>query len=317
MQCRVTVLTTVLLGAVVLAGCATGGQAPLVHHEVVGTGPAVVVLHGGPGVAHDYLRPEWDRLAAAGYRVIYYDQRGCGRSPGAPQFRWKRDVEDLDRLLGRVSPDGPVVLAGSSWGPHLALLFARERPDRVRALVLSGTPPWPDWAAHLETSDELSRVLVESGARTPAQIARTDSLNSGLRPSALPPPDSVALVAAGLPPVLAGRIAAHPTGNGSCPDVWLSKMAEAHTLPPMDSLAAVRAPTLLVEGTRFVPRAPDGSRSVAAVIPNARVVSVNAGHDPWLEAPDEFFRVVTDFLNGLGSAGTANQSAPPGAAGER
>ena len=46
----------------------------------VGAGPLVVVLHGGPGAHHDYLLPQYDRLAA-GREVLYYDQRGGGRSP--------------------------------------------------------------------------------------------------------------------------------------------------------------------------------------------------------------------------------------------
>ena len=46
----------------------------------VGRGPPVVVLHGGPGAHHDYLLPGCDRLAG-GRTLIYYDQRGGGRSP--------------------------------------------------------------------------------------------------------------------------------------------------------------------------------------------------------------------------------------------
>ncbi|TFG42543.1 MAG: peptidase, partial [Gemmatimonadales bacterium] len=45
----------------------------------VGSGPATVVLHGGPGAHHDYLLPGFDALAT-GRTLIYYDQRGGGRS---------------------------------------------------------------------------------------------------------------------------------------------------------------------------------------------------------------------------------------------
>src|SRR5437870_9684409 len=44
-----------------------------------GTGPSVVVLHGGPGAHHDYLLPQYD-LLARGRTLLYYDQRGGGRS---------------------------------------------------------------------------------------------------------------------------------------------------------------------------------------------------------------------------------------------
>src|SRR5437867_1823005 len=47
----------------------------------VGHGPPVVVLHGGPGAHHDYLLPQYDHLAEGGRTLLYYDQRGGGRSP--------------------------------------------------------------------------------------------------------------------------------------------------------------------------------------------------------------------------------------------
>src|SRR3989442_7954453 len=47
----------------------------------VGHGPRVVVLHGGPGAHHDYLLPQYDLLAEGGRALLYYDQRGGGRSP--------------------------------------------------------------------------------------------------------------------------------------------------------------------------------------------------------------------------------------------
>ena len=49
------------------------------HCRVVGEGPTIVVLHGGPDFDHTYLLPELDRLAGA-FRLVYYDQRGRGRS---------------------------------------------------------------------------------------------------------------------------------------------------------------------------------------------------------------------------------------------
>ena len=50
------------------------------YERRIGEGPAVVVLHGGPGAHHDYLLPGFDALAR-GRMLVYYDQRGGGRSP--------------------------------------------------------------------------------------------------------------------------------------------------------------------------------------------------------------------------------------------
>jgi proline iminopeptidase len=65
----------------------------------VGLGPPVVVLHGGPGAHHDYLLPGFDRIAT-GRTLVYYDQRGGGRSP-VPRdvpVGWREQVEDLEVL---------------------------------------------------------------------------------------------------------------------------------------------------------------------------------------------------------------------------
>ena len=54
------------------------GQSPALAYWTVGNKKEVViVLHGGPGAGHQYLRPEWDNLSSIA-KVIYYDQRGCG-----------------------------------------------------------------------------------------------------------------------------------------------------------------------------------------------------------------------------------------------
>jgi pimeloyl-ACP methyl ester carboxylesterase len=118
-------------------------EAEPIHVVEVGSGPTtVIVLHGGPGLGHQYLRPEWDILGGH-YRVVYYDQRGCGQSTRRGPYRWEQHVTDLHSLVLRYKAHGPVVLAGSSWGSWLALLYAWSHPHEVDALVLSGMPPWP------------------------------------------------------------------------------------------------------------------------------------------------------------------------------
>src|SRR5688572_875236 len=65
----------------------------------IGTGPPTVVLHGGPGAHHDYLLPGFDALAH-GRELIYYDQRGGGRSPVSREtpVGWREHVADLEAL---------------------------------------------------------------------------------------------------------------------------------------------------------------------------------------------------------------------------
>ena len=74
-------------------------QAQLYVREI-GTGWPIIVIHGGPDFDHCYLLPEMDRLADA-FRLIYYDQRGRGRSargvrPGDVSIR--SEIEDLESV---------------------------------------------------------------------------------------------------------------------------------------------------------------------------------------------------------------------------
>jgi proline iminopeptidase len=98
-----------------------------------GTGPLVVLLHGGPGL-WDYLAP----LAALlddTFTVVRFDQRGCGRSTGDDgPFTIAQAVDDLDQL--RMALGFPRwAVAGHSWGAELALRYAAACPDHVTSVA--------------------------------------------------------------------------------------------------------------------------------------------------------------------------------------
>ena len=112
-------------------------------------GIAVVVLHGGPGGGcSPAMRRYFD---PAVYRVILFDQRGCGRSrPHASvdaNTTWHlvADIEHIRSLLGIDS----WMVFGGSWGATLALIYAQAFPARVQTLILRGvflmTRPELDW----------------------------------------------------------------------------------------------------------------------------------------------------------------------------
>src|SRR6516165_6536739 len=101
----------------------------------IGDGPEVaVMLHGGPGASHDYLRPQLDALAVPGRRrLFYYDQRGGGRSPldaGTKPAGQRVHVEDLEAIRRHLGQE-QLTIVGYSWGALLGMLYAIEHPDRV------------------------------------------------------------------------------------------------------------------------------------------------------------------------------------------
>ena len=101
-------------------------------------GIPVVVLHGGPGGGcSPAMRRYFD---PAIYRVILFDQRGCGRSrPHASvvaNTTWHL-VADIEAIRVVLGIDAWMVFGGS-WGATLGLIYAQEHPARVRALILRG-----------------------------------------------------------------------------------------------------------------------------------------------------------------------------------
>jgi proline iminopeptidase len=117
------------------------GSASLYAREI-GRGRPLIVLHGGPDFDHAYFLPDLDRLADA-FRLIYYDQRGRGKSAEGVQpddVSLASDVEDVDRVRRHFQLESSAVL-GHSWGTVLALEYALRHPTRVSHLILMNPAP--------------------------------------------------------------------------------------------------------------------------------------------------------------------------------
>src|SRR5512138_3298537 len=96
----------------------------------------LLCLHGGPGMAHDYLEP-LEALAETGRQVIFYDQVGCGKSdhPHDPSL-WeiKLFVEEVDAVRKFLALD-QIHLFGQSWGGFLAQEYMFTEPGGVKSLI--------------------------------------------------------------------------------------------------------------------------------------------------------------------------------------
>jgi len=106
--------------------------------------PPLVVLHGGPGLTHEYV-DRFKLLAEGGRAVIHYDQIGNGRSTHlrakGPEF-WQVELflAELANLLGHLGIADSYHLLGQSWGGMLAAEHAVRCPSGLRALVIADSP---------------------------------------------------------------------------------------------------------------------------------------------------------------------------------
>lgn len=113
--------------------------------------PVLVFLHGGPGYNSYTFEHSAGPLLEPHYQVLYFDQRGAGRSNGrrAPAaFGMARTVDDLEALRAHLGMDR-LVLIGHSFGGLVAAEFAHRHPARVAAVVMvDSTPDMPAALAH-------------------------------------------------------------------------------------------------------------------------------------------------------------------------
>ena len=138
-----------------------------------GTGDKVLLcLNGGPGLPCDYLREAHAPLADQGYRVVAFDQLGCGRSDKPKdQSLWEisRYVEEVETVRTSLNL-GKVNLLGHSWGGWLGIEYAITHPQNLNSLILSNTcGDMP----HLIS--ELNRLRGALGPETVAMMQRHEA----------------------------------------------------------------------------------------------------------------------------------------------
>jgi proline iminopeptidase len=286
------------------------GRASL-YVRVVGQGPPVLVLHGGPDFDHSYLLPELDRLGDA-FRVVYYDQRGRGRS--AEHVRPEdvslgTDVEDVDAVRRHLGLEAPILL-GHSWGTVLALEYALRHPTHVSRLILMNPAP-------ASTSDRNATRQAYLEALGPAmdrqrQILESEAYRAG-NPEAVTARYRIHFQAALQRPEDHARLMTRmeaafrrqgKQGILKARAVEDRLMGDTWEQPGYDLLPKLRdlpVPTLVLAADHdFIPV--QVARHIAEAIPNGKLVTLNqCGHFAYLECPDEVRKAMDGFFGKRGA----------------
>jgi pimeloyl-ACP methyl ester carboxylesterase len=245
-----------------------------------GQGPALLFLHGGPGLSDyaDLLAPD-----LGGWRVVHYQQRGLSPSTVDGPFTVEQHVADAIAVLDARGVNQAVVV-GHSWGAHLALELALAHPERVVGMVLIDGPGVTGDGGIAEMgqaligrlapggSDRLQEIagrMAASGPTDDAVTEQTALLWPGYfaEPATAPPWPSTMRVSA----------AAYLGTTGSL----LERLASGFA----DSLSGITAPVIFVLGEQSPMPVAQGEEA-AALIPSAQVRMIPAaGHLPWVEHP--------------------------------
>src|SRR5919205_324454 len=308
-----TVLT--LFGARALAqegpgeGYIRAADGVRIFYKVEGGGPeTLVAVHGGPGNTLESIRADLEPLAK-NRRVIYYDQRGGGRSDlvrDKSKLTVAKHVADLEAVRQHFKLDR-MTLLGNSWGGLLISFYAVAHPDRVERMILHD-PGEPTKAFAMEAVDEISARV---GSRYRGERAKRYDFVSNPRnwvkaedPRALCREWFEMLLPTYVAKVenvkrLKGDVCAGPVEAVRYQQVvsmliW-ETIGDWDILP---QLPKVKAPVLIIHGEDG-PIPVESSEAWARGYPNSRLLVVkDAGHLAHVEQPEIFFPAVETFLRG-------------------
>ncbi|ARC56672.1 L-amino acid amidase [Frondihabitans sp. 762G35] len=263
----------------------------------------LIVLHGGPGMAHDYVKNLAALADETGRTVVHYDQFGCGRSthrPEAPASFWNADlfVEEFAALVEHLGFAEYHVL-GQSWGGMLGAEIAVTRPVGLRSLAICNSPAsmqlWVEGAAELrsalpaETQEALDRHESAGTTDDPEYLAATAVFYERHVCRITPTPQDFADSEA----QMEHEPTVYHTMNGP---------NEFHVIGTMrdwtivDRLGEVTAPTLVVAGEFDEATPATWQPFVDGIAGATSHVFPGASHCTHLEQPEAFRDVISGFL---------------------
>lgn len=267
------------------------------YYESVGRGDPVIVVHGGPGMDHVYLRPGMEGLATT-HRVIFYDQRGAGRTEGeanSSTITLDLFMADITALADSLRL-GRFTLVGHSFGGLVAMHYAARHPERLRALVLMNTVE-PGRKYTIPMTD----MLMER--RTAADQAETQRL---MQSDAMKRQDTSAVNAMlrlSFRSLFADRTRADqlrlsldPRTVKNMANVATNLIRSMGTFDFWPVAARITAPTLIIQGVEDAMPL-QMVRELQQAIPGSELVLVNdAGHFPYIEQPGPTFEAIRRFV---------------------
>jgi pimeloyl-ACP methyl ester carboxylesterase len=258
----------------------TDDDGPLIAGRRTGTGPPVLLLHGGPGLSFEYLRDLADELAQEN-DVAWYQQRGQEPSAAEGPYTVAADIADARRVLDVLGWQRAYIV-GHSWGGQLALHVAQAMPERlfgvlaVDPLGSLGDGRWPEFDEEIfrRTPDHVRARARELDELSMAGAANDELALEGMRlvwPAYFADPEHA-------PPMPELRVASARSAE-MVPSIQ-------EELPALEAgLPKIRVPVGFVHGSKS-PMLLAASTDAAERIPGAWVEVVEgAGHFVWVEGP--------------------------------
>lgn len=264
----------------------------------------LIVLHGGPGAPHDYLR-RYEKLAQGNRAVVFYDQVGCGRSthlPSAPDHYWTLQLflRELDAVLTHLDVRDRYSLLGQSWGGVLGSEHAVRKPPGLRSLVVANSPASIElWVSEANRLRDALPAEVQATLLAHERAGTTDDAAYDLACKVFnarhvcrvdPIPDEVERTET----ALHANPQVYRATNGPSEFHVIGTMREWSIVGRLHDIVV---PTLLISG-RFDEATPATVQPFFDEIPDVSwTIFENSSHMPHVEEEEECMRVVGKFLD--------------------
>ncbi len=265
-----------------------------IYYEIIGSGAGtpLIVVNGGPGFDHAYLHASsaWESFAK-NRRVVFFDQRGTGRSTSSTQgqtFTLDDQIDDLEALRVHLGAER-IELLGHSWGGYLVMAYAARHPDRISHLIIvdSAAPLFKD------TIFLFDDVFPEGTERQraldfPEEMGDRAATDASLR-------EYLAMLFYSTQNRDAFLASFSPKSYNR--EVNKAVVADIGRFDLNPEIRKFRFPTLVVTGRFDMNVAPLVAYKIHQAIPGSRfVVFEHSGHLPFVEEPEAFVRTVEEFL---------------------
>lgn len=268
------------------------------YYEVMGEGTPMVIVHGGPGMDHTYLLPQMAKLARH-YKLIFYDQRASGKSSSVVDtnsMTMDNFVEDLDGIR-RALDLGKMNLLAHSWGGLIAMFYAIKHPGNLNSLMLIDASPGSS-ALRNESFAIMSQRTSHEDSVAETELIHTEGFQKHT-PEAMEKFFRILFRGTFYNKRYADSLTITLDSNYAAQSHSLAYLYRDTSLASYDlfaKLSVVHCPTLIVTGDHDMVPADANERLHGSIAGSKYIVIKNCGHFPFIEAPNEFFNVLEDFL---------------------
>lgn len=260
----------------------------------IGSGPPLVIVHGGPGFGHQYLYSYFSQLSDQ-FKIIFYDQRASGKSNGHKnpvKVTMENFVEDLEGIRGFYKIEKLHVL-GQSYGGLVALSYAVKYPEKMGSLLLLESSTVDPESDKVFEEALNNRLTERENNQLSSLMVKLDTTSS--KAKIMKEYFDILFKAYFFNKKLLSQLDLSYLTDEMVQKIFISGQNLKTDPDLQESLKNINCPTLIIHGD-YDPIPVDGMEKIHKAIKSSQfTVLKDCGHFAHIEKPDVYFQRIRDF----------------------